>query len=216
MRLAIIERFEKYDEEKPFDKRYYLDYDFKKIFDDLDVLLIPVVSLNKIEEIVNICDGLVVTGSGNDVHPKYYNDTPILGKKYLFDEFPFVRDCVKLFTEKGKPILGICAGIQEINVIFGGSLFQKISNHNFRDGKMHSVRIEDASFLYNVYKKDKIEVNSYHNQSINRLADGFRVTAISEDGIIEGIERDNIVAVQWHPEVLYDKNLFYEFIHKFF
>ena len=81
---------------------------------------------------------------------------------------------------------------------------------------MHSVRIDESSFLYNVYKKDKIEVNSYHNQAINRLADGFRVTAISEDGIIEGIERDNIVAVQWHPEVLYDKNLFYEFIHKFF
>ena len=216
MRLAIIGRFELYEDEKPFDKRYYLDYDFSKIFEDLGVLLIPVVSLNQIEEIVNICDGLVVTGSINDVHPKYYNDIPIPDKKYLYDDFPFVRECVRLFSEKEKPILGICAGLQEINVIFGGSLFQKISNHNFRDGKTHSVSLDETSFLYNVYKKDKIEVNSYHNQAINRLADGFRVTAVSDDGIIEGIERDNIVAVQWHPEVLYDINLFTEFIHKFF
>ena len=59
---AITKSLKKLTKEKPFDKRYYLDYDFSKIFDDLGVLLIPVVSLNKIEEILNICDGLVVTG----------------------------------------------------------------------------------------------------------------------------------------------------------
>ena len=71
------------------------------------------------------------------------------------------------------------------------------------------------SFLYETYNNDLIEVNSYHKQAIKDLAPGFKITAISEDGIIEGIEKDNIVAVQWHPEVVYDIKIFKSFITKF-
>lgn len=214
MRIAIIERIENYDEEKPFNKRFYLDSYFKEIFDELDILLIPVVSKKNLDEICNMCDGLIVTGSPNDVHPKYYGEKPI--KEYKFDEYDLVKNIVELFNNANKPILGICAGIQEINVIFGGTLNQDIPNHNLKDQSKHNINIQTNSFLYDVYKSEHIKVNSYHKQSIKNIALGFNITAISDDGTIEGIEKENIVAVQWHPEVLYDINFFKNFIEKFF
>lgn len=215
MTLAIIERIENYEEEKPFNKRYYLDNCFKEIFDELDILLIPVISEKNLNKICDICDGLIVTGSPNNVHPKYYNEIPIKEIEYKFDEYGLVKKIVELFESNNKPILGICAGIQEINVIFGGTLHQKIDNHNLKNQSKHKVKLEKESFLYEVYKEKIIEVNSYHKQSINSLAPSFKITALSEDGIIEGIEKDNIVAIQWHPEVLHDINLFQKFVNKF-
>ena len=216
MILAIIERIENYDEEKPFNKRYYLDSYYREIFDELDILLFPVISEKKLNQICDICDGLIVTGSPNDVHPKYYGQEVMENKEYKFDEYGLVKSIVEIFSKANKPILGICAGIQEINVIFGGTLHQEISNHKLKDQSKHKLKIDKQSFLYEVYEKEVIEVNSYHKQCVKDLAPGFKITAISEDGIIEGIEKNNIVAVQWHPEALYDMELFKRFIEKFF
>lgn len=216
LKIAIIERLENEEKKIPFNIRYYLSSSFKQIFDELSVLLIPVVSEKYLEEIVNLCDGLVLTGSPNDIYPEYYGQEPIKGKEYKFDEYGFVQKIVKLFSKVHKPILGICAGIQEINVIFGGTLNQYIPNHDLKDQSTHVVNIANDSFLYEVYRKNRIDVNSYHKQSVKDLAPNFNVTAISEDGIIEGIEKDNIVAVQWHPEIIFDRNLFAKFITKFF
>lgn len=74
MKIAIIERIKNYEGEHPFNKKYYLDNWFREIFDELDILLIPVISEKNLEQVVDICDGLVVTGSANDVHPKYYGE----------------------------------------------------------------------------------------------------------------------------------------------
>ena len=148
MKIAIIERLENYKEEEPFNKRYYLDSSFKEIFEELDILLIPVISEKKLNEICDMCDGLIVTGSANDVYPKYYGEEPI--KEYKYDEYPLVKNIVELFMKANKPILGICAGIQEINVIFGGTLHQKISNHYLRDQSKHSVKLIKNSFLHKV------------------------------------------------------------------
>lgn len=214
MKIAIIERIENDEEDKPFNKRYYLDNSFREIFDELGILLIPVISEKNLKEVCDMCDGLVVTGSANDVYPQYYGEEPI--KEYKFDEYPLVKNIVELFAKANKPILGICAGIQEINVIFGGTLHQEIPNHNLKDQSKHNVKLNNDSFLYKVYKENLIEVNSYHKQAIKDLAPDFKITAMSEDGIIEGIEKDNIVAVQWHPETLHDMKLFKCFIEKFF
>lgn len=213
MKIAIISRLEEYIEEVPFSKRYYISNYFIDIFNELEVLLIPVVSEKNINEIYKICDGLIVTGNVNDVHPKYYNEKPIKDKNYYFNDFPLVNNIVKLFASGNKPILGICAGIQEINVIFGGTLHQKIPNHNLLDQSKHIIKISDNSILYNIYDKNIIEVNSYHQQAVKDIAPGFKVTAINNDGIIEGIEKDNILAVQWHPEILYDINFFKKFFN---
>lgn len=214
MRIGIIARRDKYEPNRPFDQFWYLDKFFKDIFDELNVLLIPIISEKNIDEVASLCDGLVVTGSPNDIDPKYYGQELISGKELKFDEYPFVKKVVETFDNNGKPILGICAGIQEINVIFGGSLYQSIEGHNLRDKGMHYVEIKDDSFLMSTYKTKELEVNSYHRQAIKDLAKGFKVTAISDDGVIEGIERDNIVAVQWHPEALMDMSIFKSFIER--
>lgn len=212
MKIAIIERIENDKSAQPFNKKFYLSSYFQEIFDQLEVLLVPVVSEKFLGEVCKICDGLLVTGSFNDIHPKYYYEEEKEGKEYKYDEFPTVKKAVELFSKNNKPILGICAGIQEINVIFGGTLNQLIENHNLKDKTKHKIELKKDSLLYDIYKKESMEVNSYHKQSIKDVASNFKVTAISSDGIIESIEKDNILAVQWHPEVLYDMNLFKKFI----
>lgn len=216
MRLAIIGRYEEYINEKPFNKRLYLDYDYKRIFDDLDILLIPVISEKNIEQIAEYCDGLILTGSINNVNPKYYGEKPISGMNYSYDDFPLVRKTVELFASLNKPILGICAGIQEINVIFGGTLYQDIKGHYLKDESKHIVEIKEDTFLFDIYNEKKIEVNSFHRQAIKEVAKDFKVSAISKDGIIEGIEKDNIIAVQWHPEVMNNDIVFKKIIEKLF
>ena len=206
---------DEYEPNRPFERFCYLDNWFKEIFDELGILLIPIVSEKNIDNVADLCDALVVTGSPNDVNPQYYGQDLITDKVLKFDEYPFVRKVVETFNNLNKPILGICAGIQEINVIFGGTLNQLIDGHNLRDQSMHNVTLDKDSFLYEVYKVEKIDVNSYHRQAIKDLAPEFKVVALSDDGIIEGIEKDNIVAVQWHPEALMDVKLFKRFLDRY-
>ena len=106
--------------------------------------------------------------------------------------------------------------MQELNVIFGGTLFQSIPNHNLKDQSNHMLNLEKDSFLHKIYKKDKIKVNSYHKQAIKDVAPGFRIVAICDDGTIEGIEKDNIIGVQWHPESVLDMELFVGICKKIF
>lgn len=212
MKIAIIERIENNDNKKPFNKKFYLSSHFQEIFEKLDVLWIPIVSEQFSEEICEVCDGLLVTGSSNDVHPKYYNEKVLEGKKYKYDEFPMVKKAIDLFSKNNKPILGICAGIQEINVAFGGTLNQLIKNHNLRNQTKHKVEIKKNSILYDIYNKEEMDVNSYHQQSVKNVAPNFKITAISSDGVVEAIEKENILAIQWHPEVTNDMRLFEKFI----
>ena len=193
--------------------RLYIPGEFKNIFDNLGIALMPIISDNQIDDIVSMCDALIVPGSYADTDPKYYNEKPIPSKSYDVDEYVFDRIAIEKFHKQNKPILGICGGHQEINVFFGGTLNQRIENHNFEG--THKAKLTENTFLYDTYKKDVIDVNSYHYQSIKDVAPGFSVSAIAEDGTIEAIEKDNIICVQWHPEVLNDMNFFKNFINKF-
>ncbi len=212
MKIAVIERIVNNLEQRPFNKNFYLSSHFQNLFEKYNVLWIPIVSEKFSEEICDMCDGLLVTGSSNDVHPKYYHEQVLEGKRYINDEFPMVKKAVELFSKANKPILGICAGIQEINVVFGGTLNQRIESHNLKHESKHKVEIKKDSIIYDIYKKESLEVNSYHQQSVKDLAPNFKIGAISSDGIVEAIEKDNILAVQWHPEALNDKKLFKKFI----
>ena len=123
--------------------------------------------------------------------------------------------CSFLVTNPSKiSISNTDSGIQELNVIFGGTLFQSIPNHNLKDQSKHIINIEEDSFLYKIYKKDKLEVNSYHEQAIKDVAPGFRIVARCDDGTIEGIEKDNVIGVQWHPESVLDMEIFEGFVTK--
>ena len=215
MRIAIITRLGDF-EEPPFNVRYYLYDCFRRMFDELDVLLIPIVSEKHLDDVSDLCDALVITGSPNDVHPKYFGEEVIPEKTAApFDEYNMVKTSVEMFMERGKPILGICAGIQELNVIFGGTLHQRIQGHALKEHDRHVVHFEPDSFLSKAFGSDKAEVNSFHSQCLKDVAPGFRVTAHAEDGTIEGMEKDNIVAVQWHPEGMYDVEFIRNFIETY-
>jgi len=215
MILAIIERIEDITEKKPFNKRYYLTENYKSIFDELNILLFPVVSEINLDKVCELCDGLIVTGSCMDINPIYYNEKAIEGKNYDVDEFKLDKKLIELFSSKNKPILGICGGLQSINVAFGGTLNQNISNHNINNSK-HKIKISNDTFLNKIYENNNLLVNSYHNQSIKDLSPIFKISAISEDGGIEGIEKDNIIGVQWHPEEMKDIKFFKKFVTMFF
>ena len=215
MKIAIIGRLENYEEDNPFNKRYTIDESYREIFDELGIILIPVISENNLEEVEKICNGLILPGSFIGVDPKYYNDKPFPGKFYQYDEYKLDKKIIDLFVKSNKPIIGICGGLQTLNVYFGGDLDQNIVNHKLKDGSKHNIKISQNSFLSEVYKTETIQVNSYHRQAIRKLASNFKVTAISDDGIIEAIEDRNIIGVQWHPEVLKDVNFFKTFVDKF-
>lgn len=215
MKIAIIERLENYKEDEPFNKRYIIDESYKEIFDKLNALVIPVISENNLEKIANMCDALILPGSAVGVDPKYYNDVPFPGKKYKYDEYKLDKKIIDLFVKRNKPILGICGGLQTLNVYFGGDLNQNILNHKLTDGSMHKIKIAPNSFLSEVYNQEEIEVNSYHRQAIRKLAPNFDIIAVSEDGIIEAIGDKNIIGVQWHPEILKDMKFFTKFVNTF-
>lgn len=214
MILAITERFESRSELEPFTNRYYLTEFYKKISDQLDILLFPIISDNNLDKVIEICDGLIITGSPIDINPKYYNEEINDAGNYVVDEFKLDKKLIELFYSKNKPILGICGGLQSINVAFGGTLKQNVLNHDLIDST-HNIKLFSDTFLNKVYKDNNLLVNSYHHQAIKDVAPGFKVSAVSDDGIIEAIEKDNIVGVQWHPEVINDINFFKSFIDKF-
>jgi putative glutamine amidotransferase len=119
-----------------------------------------------------------------------------------------------------KPVLGICRGIQTINVACGGTLYQDINAQNpraikhdyfsglasgySRDYLAHSIQVGPGSHLARLLDTDHCQVNSMHHQGIKRLAPGLIATAFAPDGLIEGVEMADrfVVGVQWHPEEL--------------
>lgn len=191
---------------------YYVNNANVRMFNDNDVILVPITSIKDKDFILDTCDGLFVPG-GCDVDPNEYNEE-INGSIDPID-FIDVLDLfyIKEFYKAKKPILGICRGIQIINVCFNGSLYQDIKGHN---KVFHDVRVEKDSFVYDLYKKEILSVNSYHHQAIKVLGDGLRAVGYSNEGYIEAVEGENIYAVQWHPEIYDAHNFIKYFIERIF
>ena len=215
MRLATILRTIEAPQVRPFDHQHYLCDHYKKIFDDLGITLVPIFTTCNIEEVCEMCDGLVLPGSDKDIFPSYFGREPLEGKVYKVDEYAQDKKVVDYFVERNLPIIGICGGLQVLNVYFGGTLFQKIPNHYLEPEGLHTISIKEGSFLHRTYGTTTAEVNSFHNCAIEDIAPGFDVIATTEDGIIEAIEKDNIIAFQWHPEVMYDMPIFEQFVKEF-
>ena len=177
---------------------------------------------------IDILDGLILTGGG-DVSPLLYNENPIKEIEDICqkrDETELLL--LKASTEKNIPILGICRGMQLINVFLKGTLFQDIyvskpdalghvSKSTLEKGH-HTINIKKDTFLYDVFKKEEIIVNSFHHQSIDKLGKGLTISATSTDGIIEAVEGNNIYAFQFHPEEMIKNKtflkIFVNFINK--
>lgn len=215
MILATIPRICKFpsEEHNPFEERYFFFEQYRQIFDKLEIPLVAIANTKGAEQICDFCDGLILPGSQMDTFPSYYGREPLEGKVYEVDEYKDDRKITKLFVDAGKPILGICGGLQTLNVYFGGTLKQKISGH---DNTFHDIKIKEGSFLHSAFGTTEALVNSWHSQAIDDLAPGFEITATAPDGTIEAIEKGNIVAFQWHPEIMLDLNMFQRFTEDFF
>ncbi len=169
---------------------------------------------DRIAMYTELCDGLLFAG-GVDVHPKYY------GEEIAFDSVEVLdaRDEFELalfpayFATK-KPIMGICRGIQSINVALGGSLIQHIDGHAQKkdeDGypMPRKATVVPGTKLHGIVGQETLRTNSYHHQAVKMPAPGAVIAARSDDGVIEAIEYPEhpfLVAVQWHPELFYKKD----------
>lgn len=146
-------------------------------------------------------DGLILVGGG-DLDPELYGQVNTNSKNIEKEFDEKCMKCLDYFSKNNKPVLGICKGIQLINVYFGGTLKQDISNHDLpKLMHAHKVICNKISPLMSYYGND-FEVNSLHHQCIDKLGTGLEIIALSEDNIIEAIKKENIIAVQWHPERL--------------
>jgi putative glutamine amidotransferase len=179
-------------------------------------------------------DGVFIAG-GVDVDPASYQAE----RRELCGRTDRARDRVELlFTrwalEEGKPVLGVCRGMQVINVVAGGTLYQDCTDehpdaikHDYfpnagyaRDYLAHSVRVAPGTRLHRIFGADVVRVNSMHHQGIRELGPGMLASAFSPDGLIEALEVEDdrfVIGVQWHPEMLIDQDapthrLFSDFI----
>jgi putative glutamine amidotransferase len=172
-------------------------------------------SENVLKQTADKFDGFLFTG-GHDVNPKLYGQE----KTALCEEACDERDKMEayIFREavlnQNKPALGICRGIQLLNVLLGGTLYQDLPTefsssikHASKgppyDAPAHSVSIAANTPLRELIGKERIEVNSYHHQGINRIAEGLEIMALADDGLVEAVYMPNrpyVWAVQWHPE----------------
>lgn len=184
---------------------------------DIEIITLSAEIGNKVED----CDALVLSG-GIDMHPRYYNGSDTYENQP--SNFKESRDDFELHAfdaaiKNYLPVLGICRGLQLINVFCEGTLVQDLGKNKNkihqdfveedkkteRDSK-HLVKVENGTILHEIVKVDSGTVNSAHHQAINKLGKDLIANSWSEDGVIEGIEwKDNhkksfMLAVQWHPE----------------
>jgi putative glutamine amidotransferase len=192
--------------------RYYVDSVIRA--GGLPVIL-PAVDPSLAGVAVGRVDGLVLPGGG-DVAPELYGEEPdptVRGVDELRDTWEIA--CALVALEQRRPMLATCRGLQVLNVALGGSLVQDVptvtgERHGFADRfqeLVHGIRVDPDSRLAGLVGACTIGANSLHHQAVARLGSGVRAVAWAPDGTIEAVEVDEhpeVVAVQWHPELLSD------------
>jgi gamma-glutamyl-gamma-aminobutyrate hydrolase PuuD len=177
----------------------------------------PLDDESQVAEVLAGCDAILLVG-GPDLHPRAYGQEPHPKLKMLHPR----RDASDLRLARGafqsrKPLLGICGGLQAVNVALGGSLHQHLPDmpelsgpkeHTAQDSfdSYHRIRLEPDCRLAQIMGAAELEVNSAHHQAVDRVGDGLRVVARSGKGVIEALEGTDagrfLVLTQWHPERL--------------
>jgi putative glutamine amidotransferase len=183
-------------------------------------LIIPVLAdALAIDELVDRVDGVLLTGSPSDIEPHHYgseSDDPAALRDPHRDALtlPIARHAL----ETGVPLFAICRGFQELNVVLGGTLHQKVRDvpgyHNHKEnpedpldvqyGPAHPVVLTEGGLLAGLAGAREVTVNSLHGQGVKKLANGVTVEAVADDGLVEAFTVDEAgsfaLAVQWHPE----------------
>jgi len=168
-------------------------------------------------------DGLLLSGGG-DVAPERYGTSDVHPTTYgvhaLRDRFEL--ELVDAANARNMPILGICRGLQLLNVAYGGTLVQDVASSESealehrqhetkraKDDLGHQVRLDPNSVLAAIYGQETIGVNSFHHQAIDAVGDGLTVIGRATDDVIEAVadaRRPFVLAVQWHPEMLFERH----------
>jgi len=185
-----------------------LNYNYLEPFlgSNVSCIILPLIDSN-IEKLLTMCDGFLIPGGG-DLDPKTYNEENIGDSKEIDAKLDTLDKRVVIHAVKyKKPMLGICRGIQAINVFMGGTLFQDIEKANLSHNEIEHTHLVEKVYENKFTKQfDKVFlINSYHHQSVKDVANGFDVL-FKHNEIIEGIMHKElpILAVQWHPEKIVD------------
>lgn len=182
-------------------------------------LVVPGAQAHDIDALLDLADGVLLTGSPSNVHPSHFGqDVHDPSLPLDADRDAWTLPLVRRVLERGVPLLAICRGAQETNVALGGTLHQavhEVDGHmdhrdphdqplDVRYGPAHSADVVPGGVLSRLLKQSRIQVNSLHGQAVHRLAPGLQVEAMAPDGVVEAFSRPGApgfnLAVQWHPE----------------
>ena len=168
-----------------------------------------------LSQLTELCDGFLFTG-GQDVSPSLYGEEPLDCVTVCPERDRMESKLLRYVLAADKPILGICRGIQLINAVLGGTLYQDLPTqresttpHRQKppyDLPRHLDRILPDTPLYALLRRETLPVNSCHHQAVRALSPQLREMAVAEDGLIEAVWRPEsrfLWAVQWHPEFSY-------------
>ncbi|MDX1425632.1 MAG: gamma-glutamyl-gamma-aminobutyrate hydrolase family protein [Kiloniellales bacterium] len=181
--------------------------------------------LLEVDEVLDRIDGLFLTGSPSNVEPRLYGGEARHGDLQHDPQrdvttLPIIRRAI----ERDLPILAVCRGYQELNVALGGTLYQKVQevpglmdHREDKDapreqqyGPAHPVRLVEGGRLQRLLGASEIQVNSLHQQGLDRLADDLQAEAIAPDGLVEAVSHRGdlhfLLGVQWHPEWRFREN----------
>lgn len=178
---------------------------------------------DKLKAALDMVDGLYLPG-GVDVDPHLYGEEPLAGMGSFDPDWDAVDVVLaQAALERNMPILGICRGMQVLNVAAGGTLYQDIpsqvpgalkhSQKGPRWAASHAVELDEDSRLAKTLGATELRINSYHHQAVKDVAPGFRSVANAPDGVIEAIESTQhryAVGVQWHPELMIERDPMYK------
>jgi putative glutamine amidotransferase len=179
-------------------------------------LILPIGIETDAKQVANMLDGILLTGGG-DIDPTLFDEEP----HAKLGEVTPSRDSLEIEVAKemlqvDKPILGICRGLQILNVALGGAIIQDIHSQSAntvlqhsqkapRSHPSHFVQIEKDTILESITETQTIKVNSFHHQAVKVVPEPLRISGTASDGIIEAVEstaHDFVLGVQWHPEAL--------------
>ncbi|QPF74341.1 gamma-glutamyl-gamma-aminobutyrate hydrolase family protein [Roseateles sp. DAIF2] len=187
-------------------------------------LIVPSAAPDELDALLDLADGLLLTGSKSNVHASHYGESThdeALPQDRVRDDW--VLPLIPKAIARGLPLLAICRGFQEANVALGGSLHQAVqeqpglNDHRAAPGTpdeqydfAHEVALQPGGLLADLLAAPRIQVNSLHGQGIKRLAPGLKIEALADDGLVEAFSveaaRGFALCVQWHPEWKADAN----------